>query len=70
MRLSGHGKLGNLSVGSPLISPGLPSLRLKEIVARAVVCRQASLAHNFDLDPVIAERVASGAAVAEGVLCV
>jgi hypothetical protein len=48
----------------------LPSLRLKEVVARAVVCLQASLAHNFDLDPVIAERVASGATVAEGVLCV
>ena len=41
----------------------------EEIVARAVVCLQASLAHNFDLDPVIAERVASGAAVTEGVLC-
>jgi len=48
----------------------LPSLRLKEVVARAVVCLQASLAHNFNLDPVIAERVASGATVAEGVLCV
>jgi hypothetical protein len=49
---------------------GLPSLWLKEIVACAVVCLQASLAHHFDLDPVIPERVASDAAVAEGVLCV
>jgi hypothetical protein len=66
--MEGLGQVGSSSIGTPLISPGPPRLRLKEIVALAVVCLQAWLSHDFDIDFVIAERVVSGAAVAEAVL--